>query len=362
MLVVFVDDEPGVLHGIERMLLAQRVPWDVFCIPDPQEAIELIDRTPVDVVVADLKMPRIDGAELLRHVRERQPQAVRIVLSAANEPDLLRRAFDVAHGFLAKPCPAADLVAQVERGFDLRRMLDDAELRRIANDLGALPPAPSCWLELNRLMDDDRAEAAAVAKVVGRDPGLAAKVLQLCNSAYYSAGRPIADIQAAVVRLGFGTLREIVLLTEAYTRFNVDARVVARGQRESALASGLVPALGLDAPSTDVARTSALLAGIGDTLLARRSMPAAERETLGPALGAYLLALWNLPPSVVEAVALREAPARAGATLGAVGATHVATRLARGRSPDDDWLEAAGLAAAVPRWRAMLDRLAERGA
>ena len=74
MLVVFVDDEPGVLHGIERMLLAQRVPWDVFCIPDPQEAIELIDRTPVDVVVADLKMPRIDGAELLRHVRETERQ------------------------------------------------------------------------------------------------------------------------------------------------------------------------------------------------------------------------------------------------------------------------------------------------
>jgi HD-like signal output (HDOD) protein/ActR/RegA family two-component response regulator len=362
MLVVFVDDEPGVLHGIERMLFAQRVPWDVYCIPDPEEAIELIDRTPVDVVVADLKMPRIDGAELLRHVRERHPQAVRIVLSAANEPDLLRRAFDVAHGFLAKPCPAVDLVAQVERGFHLRRMLEDEGLRRIANDLGALPPAPGCWLELNRLMADERSEATEIARVVGRDPGLAAKVLQLCNSAYYSAGRPIADIHGAVVRLGFATLREVVLLTEAYTRFNVDARVVARSQRESALAAGLVPALGLDPPLTDVARTSALLAGIGDTLLARRSMPAAERDAVAPTLGAYLLALWNLPPSVVEAVALREAPQRAGIGLGPVAATHVATRLARGRSPDEDWLAEAGLAAALPRWRAVLERLSERGA
>lgn len=362
MLVVFVDDEPGVLHGIERMLFAQRVPWDVYCIPDPEEAIELIDRTPVDVVVADLKMPKIDGAELLRHVRDRQPQAVRIVLSAANEPELLRRAFDVAHGFLAKPCPAVDLVAQVERGWHLRRMLEDPALRQVANDIGALPPAPGCWLELSRLMADERTDASAVAAVVGRDPGLAAKVLQLCNSAYFSAGRPIADIPSAVVRLGFATVREIVLLTEAYTRFNADAKAVARSQRESALAAGLVPALGLDGPVTEVARTAALLAGIGDTLLARRSMPASEREQVAPAIGAYLLALWNLPPSVVEAVALREWPARAGAALGPVGATHVATRLARGRSPDEDWLEQAGLAAALPRWRAVLERLSERGA
>jgi HD-like signal output (HDOD) protein len=361
MLVVFVDDEPGVLHGIERMLFAQRVPWDVYCIPDPEEAIELIDRNPVDVVVADLRMPKVDGAELLRQVRERHPQALRIVLSAANEPDLLRRAFDIAHGFLRKPCEAAELVAQVERGWQLRRMLDDPELRRIANDLGALPPAPGCWLELNRLLADERVGAAEVAAVIGRDPGLAAKVLQLCNSAYFSAGRAIADIPSAVVRLGFATLREVVLLTEAYTRFNVDARVVARSQRESALAAGLVPAFGLDAPVNDVARTAALLAGVGDVLLARRSMPAAEREAAAPALGAYLLALWNLPPPVVEAVALREAPALAGPKLGPVGATHLATRLARGRDPDEDWLEAAGLEASLPRWRAVLERLGERG-
>lgn len=361
MLVVFVDDEPGVLHGIERMLFAQRVPWDVYCIPDPEEALELIGRQPVDVVVADLKMPRIDGAELLGRVRTLQPQAVRIVLSAANEPDLLRRAFDVAHGFLAKPCEANELVGQVERSARVRRMLEDDALRRLANDIGALPPAPGCWLELSRLLENPAATAADVAKVVGRDPALAAKVLQLCNSAYFCAGRPIADIPAAVVRLGFDTIRQVVLLTEGYTRFGVEARVVVKSQRESALAAGLVPALGTEATATEQARTASLLAGIGQVLLSRLRDRTAQQIALAPALAAYLLALWNLPPAVIEAVALHETPAEAGVGFGSVGATHVATRLARGKPPDEDYLEATGVIDALPRWQGMMERLGARG-
>jgi HD-like signal output (HDOD) protein len=361
MLVVFVDDEPGVLNGIERMLFAQRVPWDVYCIPDPEEALELIERQPVDVVVADLKMPRIDGAELLGRVRSLQPQAVRIVLSAANEPDLLRRAFDVAHGFLRKPCEANDLVGQVERSARVRRMLDDENLRRLANDIGALPPAPGCWLEVSRLLENPAASAADVAKIVGRDPALAAKVLQLCNSAYFAAGQPIADIPSAVVRLGFDTIRQVVLLTEGYTRFGVEARVVVKSQRESALAAGLVPALGTAPANTEQARTAALLAGIGQVLLSRLRNRTAQQVALAPALAAYLLALWNLPPPVIEAVALHETPSEAGVDFGSVGATHVATRLARGKPPDEAYLEAIGVIGDLPRWRGMMERLGSRG-
>jgi HD-like signal output (HDOD) protein len=361
MLVVFVDDEPAVLNGIERMLFSQRVPWDVYCIPDPEEALELISRVAVDVVVADLKMPRIDGAELLGRVRQIHPHAIRIVLSAANEPDLLRRAFHVAHGFLPKPCAAQELVAQVERGHQLRRMLGDDDLRRIANDVGALPAAPGCYLELAGLLDDPAVAATAIAKVVGRDPALAAKVLQLCNSAYFSAGRPIADIPAAVVRLGFDTMRQIVLLTEVYAGVGGEAASIQRCQRRAALAAALVPAFGADPPSTDLARVAALLAGIGDLLLSRRQHPGPIQSGTGPALGAYLLALWNLPMTVVEAVALRDEPAAGGARFGLAGMTHVATRLAQEECLDEAYLQQAGVLPQLPRWREVLQRLASRG-
>jgi HD-like signal output (HDOD) protein len=360
MLVVFVDDEPGVLNGIERMLFAQKVPWDVYCVPDPEEALELIAREPVDVVVADLKMPRIDGATLLRKVRELHPNAIRIVLSAANDPELLRRSFDIAHAFLAKPCTAPELVDQVERGYKLRRMLEDPALRRLANDVGALPAAPSCYLELTRLLDDPGSNSAGVARVIGRDPALAAKVLQLCNSAFFSAGRPIADIPSAVVRLGFNTIREVVLLTEVYGGLGVDRPLVERSQREAVLAAGLVPAFGADPSTTEMSRTAALLAGIGDLLLERQRRDSEVKRDFGPALGAYLLALWNLPPSVVQAVALREAPAVAGEAFGAAGITHVATHLAKDLPLDEEYLGVVGKLPQVPHWQQALGRLRER--
>jgi HD-like signal output (HDOD) protein len=358
MLAVFVDDEPGVLNGIERMLFAQRVPWDVFCIADPQEAIELIAREPVDVVVADLKMPGMDGPSLLNEVRRLRPDAVRLVLSAANEPDLLRRAFDVAHGFLAKPCPAQLLIDQVERGWRLREMLADESLRRLALDIGSLPAAPARYLELTRLLGDPSSTAQAVASVIGRDPGLAAKVLQLCNSAYFSGSRPIGDIQAAVVRLGFETVRQIVLLTEVYGTSSAPAADVAREQTLAALAAAMVPALGAESPLVEMGRTAALLAGVGRLLLrGPAAMRHAGRES---ELAAYLLALWNLPPPVIEAVALQAIPQQAGSRLGATGLCHIATALARGEGLDEAYVEQVDKLRDLPRWRAVMERLRER--
>jgi CheY-like chemotaxis protein len=56
------------------------------------------------VVVSDLRMPGMDGAELLGHIREQFPGAGRIVLSGYSEPGLAARAAKVAHRVLAKPC------------------------------------------------------------------------------------------------------------------------------------------------------------------------------------------------------------------------------------------------------------------
>lgn len=360
MLAVFVDDEPGVLNGIERMLMSQRVPWDVYCIADPAEAIELIGRERVDVVVADLKMPGIDGPSLLAEVRRLRPDSVRIVLSAANEPELLRRAFDVAHGMLGKPCPAQLLVEQVERGYRLREMLADEQLRRIALDVGSLPAAPGCYIELTQLLDNPSSGAAAISAVVGRDPALAAKVLQLCNSAYFSSGRPIGDITAGVVRLGFETIRQIVLLTEVYGGIGGSHAEVSRQQTNAALAAAMVPALGADPTLTELGRTAALLAGVGSLLLAGVKGPKTIDPARSPELGAYLLALWNLPIPVIEAVALQHQPMRGGSQFGVVGMTHVATALARGDAVNEEYLTQVGLLKDLARWRAMQEKLRAR--
>ena len=109
MRVVFVDDEPQVLRGITRMLDSAEVPWDIDTAGSGAEALELLAKEPADVIVSDMKMPGMDGAELLSEVRRLYPATVRIVLSGQADKDAVYRAVTPMHQYLSKPCEAEKL-------------------------------------------------------------------------------------------------------------------------------------------------------------------------------------------------------------------------------------------------------------
>ena len=70
--LLFVDDEPKVLEGLRRMLRPLRDEWDMAFARGGPEALQLLGRDAFDVVVTDMRMPDMDGAELLAQVRGRQ--------------------------------------------------------------------------------------------------------------------------------------------------------------------------------------------------------------------------------------------------------------------------------------------------
>ena len=79
--ILFVDDERNILQGLQDLLRKQRKQWDMSFALGAGAALEELARTPFDVVVTDMRMPGMDGAELLAHVKERYPSVARIVLS-----------------------------------------------------------------------------------------------------------------------------------------------------------------------------------------------------------------------------------------------------------------------------------------
>lgn len=83
--ILFVDDDPNVLSGLRRMLHSERDHWDTRFAIGAEEALALLDDCDFDVVISDMKMPGMDGADLLMRVRERNPSTVRIVLSGQTE-------------------------------------------------------------------------------------------------------------------------------------------------------------------------------------------------------------------------------------------------------------------------------------
>ena len=113
--VLFVDDEANILGGLQRMLRPLRHEWAMtFALGGP-EALAALAGADFDVVVTDMRMPGMTGAQLLREVRRRHPRVARIVLSGQSDREHLQQLVDVPHEYLAKPCDADVLKAAVRR-------------------------------------------------------------------------------------------------------------------------------------------------------------------------------------------------------------------------------------------------------
>ena len=127
--ILFVDDEPNVLGGLRRMLYPLRDQWRMVFAGSGREALERLEESAFDVLVTDVRMPEMGGAELLEEVRKRFPQTIRIVLSGTTESDLTLRTATLAHQYLCKPCDAATLRSTLERACSVREMLEDPGLK-----------------------------------------------------------------------------------------------------------------------------------------------------------------------------------------------------------------------------------------
>jgi response regulator RpfG family c-di-GMP phosphodiesterase len=78
--ILLVDDDPAVLSSLRRLLRCE--PYEVLSTESPQEALRWVDERPVSLILADQKMPRMSGTELLSEVARRRPGTARLLLTA----------------------------------------------------------------------------------------------------------------------------------------------------------------------------------------------------------------------------------------------------------------------------------------
>jgi DNA-binding response OmpR family regulator len=113
--VAFVDDDRDLLSGLRRTLRRLDLGWELAFHHDPREALAALVADPVDVVVADIRMPGLSGVGLASALAERCPATVIVVLSGSTDFDLAVSSINVGSIFryLVKPCAASDLVATI---------------------------------------------------------------------------------------------------------------------------------------------------------------------------------------------------------------------------------------------------------
>jgi two-component system response regulator HupR/HoxA len=101
--VLFVDDEQKILKSLERGLLDE--PYNKLFTTSGKEALEILQKQPVHVIVTDMKMPEMSGLKLLKIVKQQYPDIVRIVLSGYTQVTTLLTAINQGeiYRFITKP-------------------------------------------------------------------------------------------------------------------------------------------------------------------------------------------------------------------------------------------------------------------
>ncbi len=387
--ILFVDDEPYILDAFRNLFRRCRKDWETVCATSGAEALEALARASFDIAVCDMRMPGMDGAELLGRIREQHPRVVRIVMSGQAERGSVLRALPGAQQFLSKPCESEELRTVIDRAAELSRLLNDETLRSAVGRLDKLPSSSATFHELSRLASSADARIDDIAGIVENDPAMSAKVLQLVNSAYFGLARPSASIRHAVSYLGVDLLKGLTLTASVFTAMQeapVHGFSIDELQRHSLLVARLAKRFLSGTASADGAFTAGLMHDIGKIILAlgmperatdvlheahrsSRSWHAIEKERFGVThaeVGAYLLGAWGLPYGVVEAVAYHHTPGSVdGDGMDVLAAVHVADALIECRNTEPDtssecidlsFLERTGQADRLQEWREVAAR------
>jgi response regulator RpfG family c-di-GMP phosphodiesterase len=151
--VLFVDDEPNVLEGIRRTLRKQ---VEVVTATSGAEGLRLLsEESPFALIISDMRMPLMDGAQFLAKAREHSPDTVRMILSGQSDLQATIAAVNEGHiyRFLNKPCAAEQLAKAVEDGLEQYRLITmekvllgetlNGSIRMLVEVLGMVRPAAS---------------------------------------------------------------------------------------------------------------------------------------------------------------------------------------------------------------------------
>ncbi|NVM26517.1 MAG: sigma-54-dependent Fis family transcriptional regulator, partial [Desulfobacterales bacterium] len=162
--ILVVDDAPNTLEVLRRNLTSKG--YQVFTAPGVVEAIKILDTTPIDLVITDLKMPRVSGLDLIKHVRENfKNTEVMMITGYATVGGAVEAVKTGAEEYLSKPFTDEELFSAVQRALDklcMRRagqaqlgrapqnayglLGESTEIRKVFEAIGKVAPIPATVL------------------------------------------------------------------------------------------------------------------------------------------------------------------------------------------------------------------------
>ena len=387
--VVFVTSDALAARRLRKDV--ERAGWMVRHVPNPADLVSAVDESAAPVVVVDLDAGM---GHVLDAIRESHPMVPRMALCQQREAAGLAARVPSAQQFVTRTAEPAVIVATLERLRALQTQIAHPQLQHVIGKVGNLPSLPTTYHGICQVLATEGSGIRDVALVVERDVAVAARAMQIVNSALYGLPRRVSTIGHAVMMVGMVNMRDLVLAIEVFRMADgvkvsgapTPTKMQERAVRVAMLCKAVLTPLGRGPDGY----TAGLLHSLGRLLVMARlpevsaqiyqrhrqelvPLPSVERELLGTSLDdltGHVLELWGLPHSIVEAVVFSRTPAAVQhSQVAVVDALHIARALegeavmerdggiASGPRLDIGHVTMLGLAEQLPTWRALAQTL-----
>jgi HD-like signal output (HDOD) protein/CheY-like chemotaxis protein len=329
--ILFVDDEPQILKSLEGLFINTN--YVIFLAESAELALNILAENKIDIIVSDMKMPQVDGYQLLSQVREKYPNVLRVILSGYADEKLVFKALqkNIVKLYIFKPWDDERLVSIIEHLLESERMLLDKNLLSIINNIEELPTIKANYQRILNLIEHD-VDILQVSKEIEKDQSIAMKILHVANSAFF--GIKTGSVRQAVSYIGLQNTRNLVITTSILNTMSSSGLIGNKIEglwKKAFLASKMLTFvyekhLGKKLP--EVAMSSGLLYDIGIVFFLKcypekylKMLKRNEKEKLTlneiemnefsvnhSKTGGYLLKWWDLPFPIMESALFHHTP------------------------------------------------------
>ncbi len=398
--VLFVDDEPAVLEGLQDSLRKQRRRWEMTFACGGDAAISELKSNRYDVIVSDVRMPGVDGVDVLQYAKDHHPKTIRIALTGFSDQKKTIKLTSLAQCYLTKPCDVEELDEAITRDTGLIAAFDNPAVQLFAGSASRLPGSDAKQQELMDLLNGSDGSIDDIAQIVEQDIALTAKILQLSNSSFFRRQKSFVSAKQAASFLGVDIIRSLVLanqLFEITQKMPDSSHLNAMAMHQHSLLTATIASEIIENDElSSTSFTAGLLHDVGKIIIAIEKPDALpdlqdhstglpntwvnasiERDILGcthSEVGGYFLNLWGIPTSVVEAVTFHDNPSAVNSQeFDAIGAVHVANYLSQWTNLSDesdalesrldrDYLDGLGVLGSEALWKEQASEIANGSA
>jgi len=329
--ILFVDDEPNVLNSLKRLFYPNKTHWDMDFANGGESALDFLKNKEYDVVISDMFMPDIDGAELLKWVRKNSPGTMRFILSGYSNIELVKKTIMPAHKFFHKPCPKQKIEEEINWLISLRKLLPDKKIRDKINQIGLLPINPFIYSMLRQALYEKNLNE--FKKIVYYDPGMFLNIYKIIMNSFLienlelkSFFKLLHEIDPSVLKFIFESQDTFQVYDFCIEKFSLN-RIWRHAYRTAFLAKNIAQAYKKDFLFIENTFISGLLHNIGILLMIllfksdyidffinnmhKKNFLDLEQKVFNinhAILGAYLVGIWGRNRDIVEAIAFYDKP------------------------------------------------------